>query len=831
MDPEGSVPALRLPLPWWRRSGAILLPGRGVLRPLTALACSIATLARGGRRPGRCWLARRTADGGDAAARLKAPLRREEALSETLAAAGPALPLRSAELRTLLEVLPIGIAVAHDPACRRITANPALEKLLGVAPGTNVSKSAPPDEQPPFRLYRDGRELSPDELPMQQAAARGVLVADVELDVVWPDGTTKKKLLEWAAPLFDEEGGVRGSFLVVADITARKAAEEALAARVRQQAAVAELGQRALAGLGLATLMDEAVAVVARTLEVECAQVLQLLPGGDLLLRAGVGWPAGTVREATLEAGRASQAGYALLVREPVIVEDWVTETRFRQAPLLGALGVASGLTVPLEGGEQPFGVLGAHTTRRRCFTDDDVHFLQAVGHVLATALRHARAEMERARLLAREQAARAEAEATQRRTAFLAEASRQVAASLDSETTLASVARLAVPHVADCCVIDLFGADSSVRTVVATHVDPAKEPLLRALYSYPPGPRARHPLKTLLHTGKARLVAEVTDAWLARIAVDAEHLAMARRLDPKSAMCVPLIARGRTLGVLSLISAESGRRYGPADLLLAEELAHRAAVAIDNAWLYRQAQEAVRIRDDFLARASHELLTPLTVVKGHLAFLARRPRPGGADPAALVATAIRHVDRMTRLLADLLEASRLTTGRLRLQPEPLDLAGVAVEALGQAGPLAHEKGVALVDEVPAGLRLAGDRLKLEQVLVNLLTNAVKHTPAGGTVRVAGSEAGGQVELRVQDTGEGILREHLERIFEPFFQVQSATGQRKAAGGGAGLGLAIARQLVELHGGRIWAESDGSGLGSTFVVRLPAAPATGEAVQ
>ncbi len=418
------------------------------------------------------------------------------------------------------------------------------------------------------------------------------------------------------------------------------------------------------------------------------------------------------------------------------------------------------------------------------------------------------------------------ELEAARRRSAFLADVSKRLAVSLEYEETLATVARLAVDGFADYCIVYLVDPDQSIRRAAIAHRDPAQEAIARALQHHPPpDPGGPHPVAKVLRTGRPELVPDVGEEWLATATHSHEHREIVRKLGPTSFLVVPLVARGRVLGAISFALATPGRRHGPADLAMAEDLARRAAVAVDNARLYREAQEAIRARDDFLARASHELRTPLTIIKGHLTLMSRRQASLDAEAERLVRIALRHADQMTRLLTDLLDASRLAAGRLALDLEPLELGAVAAEGLAQAAPLAAEKGLVLVNAVEPGLSLLGDRLKLEQMLVNLLTNAIKHTPAGGTIRVEGAASGREAELRVRDTGAGIPREHLERIFEPFFQVGSASGRRKAAGQGAGLGLAIVRRLVELHGGRIWAESEGPGRGSTFVVRLPVAPA------
>ncbi len=397
----------------------------------------------------------------------------------------------------------------------------------------------------------------------------------------------------------------------------------------------------------------------------------------------------------------------------------------------------------------------------------------------------------------------------------------------LDCKAAAATVARVAVPEMADWCMIDLGGEDGAFRRVAVAHADPGRDALAGQLRGFAPDPSRPHEARTALRTGRPRLVPELSDAWLVAHARDAQHLAALRALGARALMCLPLNAGDRTLGALTLVAAESGRRYGAADLALAEALARRAAVAVANARLFREAREATRRRDAFLARAGHELRTPLTVIKGHLALAAKRlsARRADTDLRDLLSVARRHADRTVQLLSDLIDVSRLAAGREPLDVKPLKLGGVVAEAVAQAAPLAAEKNVRLVTVVPPRLALAADRLKLEQVVVNLLTNAIKHTPPGRTVRIEGVPAGSDLELRVRDNGAGIAHEDLERIFLPFHQVDRTAEAAKAARHGAGLGLAIVKGLVELHGGRVWAESDGPGRGSVFVVRLPASTA------
>jgi signal transduction histidine kinase len=338
----------------------------------------------------------------------------------------------------------------------------------------------------------------------------------------------------------------------------------------------------------------------------------------------------------------------------------------------------------------------------------------------------------------------------------------------------------------------------------------------------------------TALRTGQAQLVPQVTTAWLTAVTRGPEHYAIVRALAPASFVVVPLVARGRVLGVLSFAAAEPGRRYSPADLSLAEELARRAALAVDNARLYqeaqaaaREAEAAVRLRDDFLARASHELRTPLTSALGTIRLLTRAMAGTLKEsPEVLIDIASRNLGAMVSLIEHLLDVSKLGSGRVTLALEPVALATAVSESLAIVGAPAREKGVRLEANVPAGLRLGADRLRLEQLLVNLLANAIKFTPPGGRVVIEAEAEAGDVLIRVRDTGEGIRAEDLRAIFEPFVQGGEASprgshDRRTRRVKGTGLGLAICRQIVTLHGGRIWAESEGLGKGSTFVVSMP----------
>ncbi|HLF26699.1 MAG TPA: PAS domain S-box protein [Anaerolineae bacterium] len=889
---------------------------------------------------------------------------------------------RVSELQALFDILPVGICLAHDPELQRMTVNPAGARMLNISPEANPSKSAPGGEQLPFKVLKNGRELAPDELPMQYAAAHHTTLRDLELDVLHQDGA-RFSLLEYASPLYDEQRRVRGCLGVFVDITERKAAErrldvqytvtralaesgsldeayrralqaigegvgwefgalwrvdhdmhvlrnqslwraptltnrveafeaatrtllyskhtglpgqvwaegrakwapdlrgtdqpraqlaaqaglhaafafpiysgaeviaviecysrqleppnadllemlEAIGSqignyierrqaedeiriRARQQAAVAALGQRALAGIDLSELMDEAVAHVALTLAVGYVKVLELLPNGQTLrLRSGVGWQAGLVGQALVDADRGSQAGYTLLSGGPVIVEDLRAETRFTGAALLREHNVVSGLSVIIPGRERPFGVLGAHSPKRRTFTPDDTNFLQAVANVLAAAIERKRSEDElrlsrdqlavilegvadgitaqdaTGRLVyANEAAARVSgyaspealldapsesvehsfeifdemgqpvaldqlpgslalhgmiapsqlrryrattgkerwliskarpilnehgqvelavnifqdvtplkrAEQAQR---LLAEAGQLLAAALDHETRLAQLAQLVVPVLADWCAINVRAEEGSIRQIAVAHSDPNKAALVAELRRrYPIAPELTAGVANVLRTGRSEVDESVTVERLALHAVDAEHLQLLRALGLRSKMDVPLIARGRTIGVITFVRGELGRPYTPDDLALAEELARRAALAVDNARLYQEAQQLNAELEQRVNRRTAQLQLSNRRLEAEIAERRRAQ-------AELVET--------QRRLTEGREAERLQLAQ-ELHDGPVqDLYGITYRLAGLKSDMKGEAGVA---------NLSAAQIALQQVIHTLRT-------------------------------------------------------------------------------------------------------------
>jgi signal transduction histidine kinase/DNA-binding response OmpR family regulator len=416
-----------------------------------------------------------------------------------------------------------------------------------------------------------------------------------------------------------------------------------------------------------------------------------------------------------------------------------------------------------------------------------------------------------------REEAARAEA--AQKRSAFLAEASAVLASSLDYQATLDRLARLAVPELADWCVVDMVAEDGSIHQLAVAHHNPAKVALAWDLdRRYPDNPKAQEGVPKVIRTGQPELFPEITDELLQAVARDAEHLQIVRGLGLKSGLIVPLIAHGRSLGTLSFGTAESGRRFVAEDLALAEDLARRAALAVDNARLYSQAQEANRLKDEFLATLSHELRTPLSGVLGWTHILRSVPQD-----QAMLTRGLEIIERSARaqvqLIEDILDVSRIVTGKLRLEVQPVMLAGVVEAAVEASRPTAEAKGIRLNSAlVSPEAPVAGDPNRLQQVVWNLLANALKFTPRGGQVEVGLTPFDGHAQITVTDTGQGIKPEFLPYVFERFRQADSSSTR---AHGGLGLGLAIVRHLVELHGGHVGVESAGEGRGATFWVRLP----------
>ena len=534
---------------------------------------------------------------------------------------------RTAEIEAILDVLPLGIAIADDPACRETRVNHALAQLLGLQGTPHTSLSGQPFGRLPVKASKDGRELTMEERPMYQAATGGREVSGVVLDVVCANGS-RVTLIEYAAPLFLANGSVSGAIGIFVDITERR--------RVEQE-------QR------------------------------------------------------------------------------------------------------------------------------------------------------------------------------FLARASSILSSSLDYETTLKALARLAVPTFGDYCVVDVLREDGTFGRVDLVVDDPDKMPVAEELKKYPPTLMVEGPAIRAIRSGEPFVDNATSPEKARRTAQSPEHLELLRRFGVRSFMMIPLRSRGRTLGLFAAGSF-GGRHYGDEDLGFGLDLASRAALALDNANLYRAAQEANRLKEDFLATLSHELRTPLNALLGWMHIL-KMPSVDEATRWRALESIERNARAQSVLINDLLDVSRVISGKLRIEQAPVDLPSIVLAAIDAVRPAVRAREIDLNVSLGSVTReVWGDGDRLQQVMWNLLSNAVKFTPPSGRIEVSVEELATAVQISVSDNGAGIDSAFLPHVFERFRQADSSTTRMQA---GLGLGLAIVRHLVDLHGGSVTVASGGLGRGSVFTVTLP----------
>lgn len=494
----------------------------------------------------------------------------------------------------------------------------------------------------------------------------------------------------------------------------------------------------------------------------------------------------------------------------------WITNVRrdlnFPRAALAAREGLHGAFGFPVVLNAEILGVIEFFSRAIQPPDEDLLQMMAAIGHQIGLFIE---------RKLAEEALRRSEV-----RYRFLAEAGAALAVLVDLESTLQTVARLAVPSFADWCVVDLAGEDPPLRRVAAAHVDPAKVSLARELdCRFPPNPGVTyHPLH-VLRNGRPEIVGEVSDAWLAATARDEEHLGSMRELGLKSYLGVPLCVRGKTVGVVSFVVAESGRRYDAADLAVAEELARRAAAALENAQLYAALRETDRRKDEFLAMLAHELRNPLAPIANALHIL-KMPGVNSAVAERARGMMERQLQQLVRLVDDLLDVSRIMRGKIELRKQPIDLAVAVNRAIETVQPALTARGHELTISLsPAGVRLEADLVRLAQVIANLLNNAAKYTEPGGRIWLSAEQEGDNVVLRIRDTGIGIAPEMLPLVFDLFVQADRSLDRSQ---GGLGVGLSLVKNLVAMHGGSVQARSDGPGKGSEFIIRLPALPSPRE---
>lgn len=406
-----------------------------------------------------------------------------------------------------------------------------------------------------------------------------------------------------------------------------------------------------------------------------------------------------------------------------------------------------------------------------------------------------------------------------ERRARFLAEAGELLSASLEADQILRDLARLVVPTIADLCIVDAHSADGALRRVEVVQADPSLAPLAGILTA--PHDDGSLPLSNAPAPQQAALILPDRQTPLGET-LESHGVS--------SYISAPLLARGETLGALYLVAVAGRRAYGDDDLDLATDLARRAALAVDNARLYQQAQQATRTRDDVLGIVSHDLRNPLNTIQMSSSFMLDLIGPDGvtipgsaegAPPVSLdrhFSVILRAARRANALIEDLLDVTRIDARHLAVDPVEVAASSLIDEAVLDAAPLAADRSIELGHAWHDGdITVMADRGRISQVFSNLVGNALKFTPQGGRIDLEGRVVDGEVTFSVADTGSGIPAEDVPRLFDRFWQAQQA---RRA---GAGLGLYITKGIVEAHGGRLRVEST-VGRGTTFYFTLPRVP-------
>ena len=423
----------------------------------------------------------------------------------------------------------------------------------------------------------------------------------------------------------------------------------------------------------------------------------------------------------------------------------------------------------------------------------------------------------EAARRLVAEQSARTAAETAAARFRFLADATTLLSGSLEYTQTLSTLARLCVEQVSDWAVIYMVDEQGDVQRIEVAHRDPGRQQVARELRDMPIPPGSSHPVLEVLRTGEPRVFPRVDDAQLTAMTHDERHFELARRLGVASFMIVPLIARGRAIGAIALGVSTYERTLGDADVAAANDLALRAALAVDNARLYQAAQEANEAKSNLLAVISHDLRTPLNAIVGYADLLELGiPEPIGTAALERVARIRTSSMHLVYLIDELLSFARLDAGPEELRLSDINAVAVVKEVATVVEPLAQARGLQLrldVPEQPVLITTDADRLR--QVLLNLAGNAIKYTEHGETcITLRDDER--LVRIDVSDTGVGIAASDLPHVFEPFWQ---ANPRQRTPNSGTGLGLAVVRRIVTMLGGDVTVSSE-VGRGSTFSVKL-----------
>jgi signal transduction histidine kinase/putative methionine-R-sulfoxide reductase with GAF domain len=571
----------------------------------------------------------------------------------------------------------------------------------------------------------------------------------------------------------------------------------------------------ALSHLDLNDLLRELLQRIRDELGVEEAGILLSDPDGNsLTLRV---WLTLTSLEShTIRVSMGEGfAGQIAATRQPLVLEDATTFAFAHREMLQG--GVRSLMGVPLMIGQRVLGVVHVGKTAVYHFSSSDLHLLELAAARIAMAV-------DRANLYQAERDARDAAEQARSHHEFLAEAAEILASSLDYQATLHRVLQFVVPELADICSINIAGPDALVRQIAASAASADLEAALEQQRSHYPMPVEECVvLQAAIRSQQPLLIREIDVDFLRQIAENDEHFALLRRARFVSCMRVPLKSGGRIIGVMSFWLANSARRYDEDDLRLAEDLAHRVALAADNARHYEEARRAIGARDEFISIASHELKTPLTTVKGYVQLLGRHINAFPANAERIHRTIDQlqgQVSRFEELVDELLDVSRIQSGRIRLRREACDVRLIVLQVADRFQQELEEGTThRIVVDAPEPIPGRWDAARLDQVITNLISNALSYSPDGGTVTVSAHRHEDGVEVMVSDEGVGIPEDERALIFQPFMR-----GRRGAQiAPGAGLGLFISSEIMLRHGGSLSFEN-GSAAGSVFTMLLPDKP-------
>ncbi|MGB3639397.1 MAG: response regulator [Rivularia sp. (in: cyanobacteria)] len=585
-------------------------------------------------------------------------------------------------------------------------------------------------------------------------------------------------------PLLNPDNAELVQLAITRDITARKQAEAErekinllLQTKVEQQASVAKLGQSALLNQDISTLMDEAVVLVAQSLDVEFCHILEILPSGNaMLLRAGIGWHEGLVKRAQIRFND-SLAVNTLVTKEPVIVEDLRQETRFNSPTLLEEHSIISGVSVPISGIDGAYGVLGVYTSKKRAFNQDDIYFLQAIANVLSGAIGKQHTETTL----------------------------RQESETLENRVT-ERTAELVKTN--ECLQLELVERQQA-QAQFAGIVEIASDAIICI---------DSNQCITLFNQGASEifgyLVSEVLgkplDLLLPQRSVEAHrhHVAAFGKSQ------TPSLKMGERSEIYG--KRKNGSEFPAEASIYKFNLGNKTIYTV-----YLQdvshRKQIERMKNEFASVVSHELRTPLTSIHGSLGMLSTDLIPMCSENGKrLVQIATDSTERLVRLINDILDIERIESGKITMSKKICDLTELMQQAINIVQPLADKAQVKLsVENSPLQIPVDADRFI--QILTNLLSNAIRFSFSGDTVAITVVEQDSEILFMLKDTGRGIPQDKLNIIFERFQQVDSSDSRSHE---GTGLGLAICRSIVEMHGGKIWAESI-MGVGSTFYFTLP----------